>query len=54
MSAKCCDDCGVGGGGPGFKCVLWAVLAINASMLAVEIGAGFLSGSAALAMVTGM
>jgi Co/Zn/Cd efflux system component len=48
MSGKCCDDCGAGDGGPGFKRVLWAVLAINASMFAVEIGAGFLSGSASL------
>jgi Co/Zn/Cd efflux system component len=48
MSAKCCDDCAPGDGGPGFKRVLWLALAINAAMFAVEIGAGFLAGSASL------
>jgi Co/Zn/Cd efflux system component len=48
MSANCCDHCGPGDGGPAYKRVLWTVLAINAVMFAVEIGAGIVSGSASL------
>jgi Co/Zn/Cd efflux system component len=48
MSANCCDRCGPDDGGPAYKRVLWTVLAINAAMFAVEIGAGFLAGSASL------
>jgi Co/Zn/Cd efflux system component len=47
MSANCCDHCGPGDN-PAFKRVLWAVLAINAAMFAVEIGAGIVAGSASL------
>jgi Co/Zn/Cd efflux system component len=48
MSGNCCDHCGSGDGGPAFKRVLWAVLAINAAMFAFEIGAGIVAGSASL------
>ena len=48
MSAKCCGHCGPGDGGPAYRRVLWTVLAINAAMFAVEIGAGMLAGSASL------
>jgi Co/Zn/Cd efflux system component len=49
MSASCC-----GGGlklqtpNPHYRRVLWLVLAINAAMFAVEIGAGLAAGSASL------
>jgi Co/Zn/Cd efflux system component len=52
MSASCCDHCH---DAPArklrdkiYRRVLWAVLAINAAMFAVEIGAGMYSGSASL------
>src|SRR5215470_12628601 len=35
-------------GNQAYRCVLWAVLAINAVMFLVEIGAGFAAGSASL------
>ncbi|WIM09083.1 cation transporter [Enhydrobacter sp.] len=42
MGASCCDHCHEGGdgGGPAYRRVLWAALAINLAMFAVEIGAG--------------
>lgn len=47
--SKCCDDCcAPSGGGPGYRRVLWMVLAINAAMFAVEIAAGIAAGSASL------
>ena len=48
MSANCCQHCEPEDGGPAFRRVLWGVLAINAVMFAVEIGAGMLAGSASL------
>ena len=48
MSANCCDDCRPDNASPAFKRVLWMVLAINAAMFAVEIGAGIAAGSASL------
>src|SRR5207302_8158257 len=48
MSANCCDDCGPDKANPAYKRVLWTVLAINAAMFAVEIGAGVAAGSASL------
>jgi Co/Zn/Cd efflux system component len=56
MSADCCDHHHedhhrAGGDAPGqaaFRRILWAVLAINATMFAVEVGAGLAAGSAAL------
>src|SRR3981081_4334529 len=52
MSASCCghDDHhqDAHGGSPGYLRVLWAVLAINATMFLVEIGAGVAAGSASL------
>jgi Co/Zn/Cd efflux system component len=50
MSA-CCNDCTSSDphrGDPAFKRVLWIVLAINAAMFLVEIGAGLAAGSASL------
>jgi Co/Zn/Cd efflux system component len=50
MSA-CCNDCSSSDphrGDPAFKRVLWIVLAINAVMFLVEIGAGLAAGSASL------
>ena len=50
MSARCCHDCE----GPdaardaSYRRVLWLVLAVNAAMFAVEIGAGLAAGSASL------
>ena len=49
MSASCCDQ----GqdphrGNESYRRVLWAVLAINAVMFAVEVAAGFAAGSASL------
>jgi Co/Zn/Cd efflux system component len=48
MSANCCQHCGPDDGGPAFRRVLWAVLAINAIMFVVEIAAGAFAGSASL------
>jgi Co/Zn/Cd efflux system component len=48
MSANCCQHCESDDGGPAFRRVLWAVLAINAVMFLVEIGAGVWAGSASL------
>jgi len=51
MGADCCDHCDMADphrGNPAYRRVLWAVLAINAVMFAVEIGAGLAAGSAAL------
>jgi Co/Zn/Cd efflux system component len=53
MSANCChhchdDDQNPLGGNPAYRRVLWIVLAVNAAMFAVEIGAGLAAGSAAL------
>ena len=52
MSAQCCDH-GPAASDPtrgdgGYRRVLWAVLAINALMFAVEIAAGLAAGSASL------
>jgi Co/Zn/Cd efflux system component len=51
MSAHCCQHetpKSTKGADKAYRRVLWAVLAINAVMFTVEIGAGLLSGSAAL------
>src|SRR5436309_4172837 len=51
MSASCCHDCHEQDpqrGNPAYRRVLWIVLAINAVMFAVEIGAGLTAGSASL------
>jgi hypothetical protein len=51
MGVDCCDHCDLPDphrGNPAYRRVLWAVLAINAVMFAVEIGAGLAAGSAAL------
>jgi Co/Zn/Cd efflux system component len=52
MSANCCHHCDDQGPGRGnvavYRRVLWLVLAINAAMFAVEIGAGVAAGSASL------
>src|SRR5215475_6107904 len=51
MSAGCCHDCHEGDpqrGNPAYRRVLWIVLAINAVMFGVEIGAGLTAGSASL------
>ena len=51
MGADCCDHpdfVDPHRGNPAYRRVLWAVLAINAVMFAVEIGAGLAAGSAAL------
>jgi Co/Zn/Cd efflux system component len=48
---ECCDHCHVPDphrGNTGYRRVLWAVLAINAAMFLVEIGAGVAAGSASL------
>jgi Co/Zn/Cd efflux system component len=47
----CCDHCHVPDphqGNTGYRRVLWTVLAINAAMFLVEIGAGVAAGSASL------
>ncbi|MGA7186440.1 MAG: cation transporter [Pseudolabrys sp.] len=47
----CCDHCHVADphrGNTGYRRVLWTVLAINAAMFLVEIGAGVAAGSASL------
>jgi Co/Zn/Cd efflux system component len=49
--ASCCHDCHDDDpqrGNPAYRRVLWIVLAINAVMFAVEIGAGLAAGSASL------
>jgi Co/Zn/Cd efflux system component len=51
MGADCCDHCDMADphrGNPAYRRVLWAVLAINAVMFAVEIGAGLAARSATL------
>src|SRR5437660_9008981 len=52
MSASCCGHDhhhqDAHGGNPGYRRVLWAVLAINATMFMVEIAAGVAAGSASL------
>ena len=51
MSASCCHDCHEDDpqrGNPAYRRILWAVLAINAVMFAVEIGAGLAVASASL------
>jgi Co/Zn/Cd efflux system component len=51
MNAVCCNHCDdhdPGRGGAVFRRVLWAVLAINSAMFAVEVGAGLMAGSASL------
>ena len=53
MSANCCrhdhhHHAGSGADDPKYRRVLWAVLAINAAMFLVEIGAGVAAGSASL------
>jgi len=51
MSADCCGQCHVPDphrGNQAYRRVLWAVLAINAVMFLVEIGAGVAAGSASL------
>lgn len=53
MSAHCCEHHhGASGGDPlrqaAYRRILWLVLAINAIMFAVEIGAGLAAGSASL------
>jgi Co/Zn/Cd efflux system component len=44
----CSENVAFDGLSPGYKRRLWAVIAINASMFAVEMGAGVLAGSQAL------
>src|SRR5215813_367291 len=50
MSASCCQHCpdDPQRGNPAYRRVLWTVLAINAVMFIVEIGAGLAAGSASL------
>src|SRR5215510_5441505 len=51
MSASCCHGChdhDPQRGNPAYRRVLWIALAINATMFAVEIGAGVAAGSASL------
>ena len=49
MSASCCDQpTDAHRGNDGYRRVLWAVLAINAAMFAVEVAAGLAAGSASL------
>src|SRR5262252_6747843 len=51
MNASCCHDCRDDDpqrGNPAYRRVLWLVLAINAVMFTVEIGAGLAAGSASL------
>jgi Co/Zn/Cd efflux system component len=51
MSADCCGQCHLPDphrGNQAYRRVLWAVLAINAVMFLVEIGAGLAAGSASL------
>src|SRR5262245_8352815 len=49
MSTNCCSDCNsIKSRDAAYRRVLWAVLAVNAVMFAVEIGAGLAAGSASL------
>jgi hypothetical protein len=51
MSGSCCHDCHDDDpqrGNPAYRRVLWIVLAINAVMFAVEVGAGLAAGSVSL------
>jgi cation diffusion facilitator family transporter len=51
MNVGCCHGCHEGDpqrGNPAYRRVLWIVLAINAVMFGVEIGAGLTAGSASL------
>lgn len=50
MSASCCNQTSTDPhrGDRGYRRVLWAVLAINAAMFAVEVAAGVAAGSASL------
>ncbi len=51
MHASCCQHCDEHDpqrGNPAYRRVLWLVLSINATMFALEIGAGMLAGSASL------
>jgi Co/Zn/Cd efflux system component len=48
MSASCCEQVDPHRGNESYRRVLWAVLAINAAMFAVEVTAGLASGSASL------
>jgi Co/Zn/Cd efflux system component len=50
MDAECCNHqpTDLNRGNPGYRRVLWMVLAINAAMFLVEIGAGLAAGSASL------
>ena len=51
MSASCCShghNHDANQGHPGYRRVLWAVLAINATMFLVEVAAGVAAGSASL------
>jgi Co/Zn/Cd efflux system component len=51
MRTSCCQDCNDDDpqrGNPAYRRVLWAVLAINAVMFAVEVAAGLAAGSASL------
>jgi Co/Zn/Cd efflux system component len=51
MSANCCSDCHAPDrqrGNVGYRRALWTVLAINAAMFFIEIGAGLAAGSASL------
>jgi len=51
MSLNCCHDCHGNDpqrGNPVYRRILWSVLAINAVMFALEIGAGLAAGSASL------
>jgi Co/Zn/Cd efflux system component len=50
MSASCCNPTSADPhrGDQGYRRVLWAVLAINAAMFAIEVAAGVAAGSASL------
>ena len=51
MAIECCDPCHADDphrGDRTYRCVLWAVLTINAAMFLLEIGAGVAAGSASL------
>jgi Co/Zn/Cd efflux system component len=51
MSQSCCGHHAASDahrGDPGYRRVLWLVLAINATMFAIEVGAGLAAGSASL------
>jgi Co/Zn/Cd efflux system component len=48
MGPSCCDHHAELGRDTGYRRVLWIVLAINAAMFLVEIGAGLAAGSASL------